>query len=356
MPAENLINHHRHVLGMANNKEPQTKPILPTHPVCDPIILDGAIGLRIDAVIFPPDLVKQAAARFTRHHHVMITGDPAKILKVEIRPKNVLPGVSRSNALKAIARDFNRVLVLLATGDLDVIGRHPELANRVRNTINDFLLSKKPNMSRTGVIASVGLALALGITGCSANASHSCGGGGGDGGGCFTGDQFVATPKGERMIASLDVGDTVVSFDHETRTFTTSVIDRIISHDGHDAKGADFGKDPLVRLTVGSGDNRVISHVTLNHPYFDPIAGKYKQLRKHQDGDTLLTRSGELPIISRETLIDGDSGKSAKETVVYNLWLKDGPASFLVDGIVVHNNGCPGGGGGSDGDSGEVGK
>lgn len=342
---------------MANNKIPKPNPILPTHPVCDPKITETGVHIKLDTVVFPMDLLRQVALRFLPKNYVTLSGDPSGELTVTIRPKSTETGLPFDrNELAAIARDFNRVLILLTTGDLDAIGKHPELANRVRNTINDFLKTNRAKLSRTGVIASVGIALALGITGCSANASHSCGGGGGDGGGCFTGDQFVATPDGERMIANLNVGDTVVSYDHEKNKFMTSVVDRIISHNGHDAKAADYGKDPLVKLTIGRGDDARVSHVTLNHPYLDPETGTYKQLRKFSPGDFLLSRSGQQPIISRDVLIDGGSSKQDKETVVYNLWLKDGPASFLVDGIVVHNNGCPGGGGGSDGDSGEVGK
>ena len=156
--------------------------------------------------------------------------------------------------------------------------------------------------------------------------------------GCFTGDQLVLTTNGELQIQFLKSGDTVISYDNKKDIFTTSLIGDIIIHDGMDSLMNNFDKYPLVELSVKVNGKIVKTNVTNNHPYFNPVSGKYEKLRDFSEGDLLKTINGDGIIMNMENLIEVSSSIEEKSTVVYNLEINQGPPTYIVNGVVVHDS------------------
>ncbi|NQZ84942.1 MAG: hypothetical protein HRU03_04445, partial [Nanoarchaeales archaeon] len=154
---------------------------------------------------------------------------------------------------------------------------------------------------------------------------------------CFMPNELISTPTGKVPIRELKEGDVIVSFDDVTGEITTSIIGDIIVHDGVDSFVHDFATFSLVNLTINVSGELVDTHVTMNHPYYDPIEKEYKKLRDFDIGAEIFVFNGTGFIVSRVDLINEKSSYDKRQTVVYNLHMSDGPHNYFVDDVLVHN-------------------
>jgi len=155
---------------------------------------------------------------------------------------------------------------------------------------------------------------------------------------CFAGPEEVMTPGGAVAIQDIQVGDLVVSYDEAFNEFTTSVVGEIIIHDGGHENINNYSKANLLEVIVAVGDTDTRTEVTDNHLYFSPDENIYKPIGTFEIGESVLSFDGRGVIKSKTVLIDGTSSAIEQQTVVYNIHMSSGPANYLVDGIVVHNN------------------
>lgn len=159
------------------------------------------------------------------------------------------------------------------------------------------------------------------------------------GGGCFLADTPVLMADGSfKKIGNILPGDVIASYDNETNKFTTSIVGKLIIHDGKDSYMNNFSAFPLIRLSVIAGNKLIILEVTKNHPFYDPVNKEFKQLWKFSMGDKLETIYGRGIIFGEKTLIDKTSSTSEKSTIVYNLEISKGPQDYMPEGVVVHNS------------------
>jgi hypothetical protein len=135
----------------------------------------------------------------------------------------------------------------------------------------------------------------------------------------------------------LKVGDTVVSYDETTNTFVTSTIGAVIIH-SQTHNPADFKTYPLLKVSIMDVQgNTKETLVTSNHPYFDSISHTYKDIGTFAIGDHVLLQDGQGTIVASEVVIDGTPLYETQTVDVYNLHMNQGPANYLVNGVVVHN-------------------
>ncbi len=168
---------------------------------------------------------------------------------------------------------------------------------------------------------------------CSSGASSSADGGGescGCTGCCFLPNAKVAVENGEVAIADLKVGDKVVSYDEATGAFGLSTIEKVVIHNKETGDEHDFINHPLMKITADNGQELI---VTSNHPILDATLKTYRSVAEFVIGDKLMTKDGEVAIAAIEKL---DETQYESQTV-YNLTLTDGPHTYMVDKVVVHN-------------------
>ena len=150
-------------------------------------------------------------------------------------------------------------------------------------------------------------------------------------GGCFLGHTLIRTPKGTQRIDTLQVGDTLLSFD-DSGTIHEATILHLHIHEN----------EPVIRFTLWGGTNL---DATPNHWVLNQF-NAFVEIGTLGDDDCLVDENGHLrPIVSRKPLGLG---------TVYNLTV-EGHHTFMAEGIRVHNAGLgPGfvagaGGGGKGG-------
>lgn len=167
---------------------------------------------------------------------------------------------------------------------------------------------------------------------------HNKDGEGGDGGGCcFEPHQSVLTMQGPLEIKDVAIGSKVVSYDEEKDRFTSSIVEKIIVHDGKISNMNNFIKHSLIKISVDINGKIFYTKVTDNHPYLDVTNKKFKPLKDFKVGDKIKTIDGEGVIISKDALIDSSSPPEMQKEIVYNLHMKEGPHNYIVNGAVVHN-------------------
>jgi len=165
-----------------------------------------------------------------------------------------------------------------------------------------------------------------------------CSGCGGDSGcGCFLKDALILTIAGEKTIQSIKENDKVISYDESNGIFITSTVGKVIIHDGIICSAADFSKAPLLELKVKIKNKVICTKVTDNHPYFDPIGKKYRQLKDFKIGELIKTVEGNAEIAGKEIIIDENSPMESRKEIVYNLHMMEGPHNYIANGAVVHN-------------------
>ena len=158
---------------------------------------------------------------------------------------------------------------------------------------------------------------------------------GGGSSGCFEKGSKIYTPQGYKAIESIKPRDIVYSFDdfdysnennnsNKGLNLKKAVVNKLLVHENFE--------DPAVVLILSNG---IELNVTLNHPFYDPVAKLYKPLWKFN--------------ISNNILYYNDSLETFEKIIIKNIFLRDffdieynlevnDTHNFLVDGIVVHND------------------
>ena len=295
------------------------------------------VVIYINKRIFPVSSVKEAAFLFKDTSWVALEENENEIL-VELKPKSIMD-------LELLAREFNNELLAQSTKEIKKVDAKPEdFISKIREVVSEFLSEEQGRISKQSILtigtilATLGLAEAV-------SASHLCEpppgeGGGGDGESCFSKNELVLTPAGIQEINKIMAGSQVVSYDEKTNMFTTSIVGQVIAHDGKRNNFANFIKYPLVNLSINVNDKIHETKVTENHPYFDVVERRYKQLKDLKVGDMVKTIDGEGTIVGKEILIDEKSPAIMHNEVVYNLHMSKGPHNYIVNGAVVHNKDC----------------
>ncbi len=158
------------------------------------------------------------------------------------------------------------------------------------------------------------------------------------GGGCFLADTPILMADGSsKEIKDIVRGDIVISYNTETKEFVSSVVNKLIIHDGKNYPLNDFSKFPLINLEVLAGNKLINLEVTVNHPFYNPINGEFKEIGEFKVGDKLKTIFGEGTIIERKEVINENSSSVKKLTIVYNLEMVGEPRNYVTNSFVVHN-------------------
>lgn len=146
-------------------------------------------------------------------------------------------------------------------------------------------------------------------------------------GGCFLPGTPVLTPNGSRPIESLEIGDSVYSFDEYGHVLSSHVLERY-----------SVVRDSYYSIRTASQ----VVNATAEHPFLTSLG--YTEVQNLHVGDIVfIFNDGHFqpqPVVSIELI--------HSPVVAYNLQV-DGPHTFLANGFAVHNKG---GGGGSSHSSG----
>ena len=133
---------------------------------------------------------------------------------------------------------------------------------------------------------------------------------------CFPASALVATPYGDRRIASFEVGDAVLSWSPAARRLVEHVVTRVLVH-----APCEFWR---VRIEYGRD---IVT--TPNHRFL--TSRGWVRADRLRPGDTLVRPNGDaqaVPVLAIES--------GARHEAAYNLFT-NGEHSFMVDGFVVHN-------------------
>jgi hypothetical protein len=167
-------------------------------------------------------------------------------------------------------------------------------------------------MSFLRMLATLGLALA---SGCEESS-------------CFAGSTMVATPRGQRAIRELAIGDEIWSYDHVTCRFAIGRVTAV-----HRSSAA------IRSIRTVNG---VLRAVTDSHPLFVPARSEFVAASAIAVSETLLHWDGdpESPPVKSEVL--GAEWPAPGDTVeVFNLTVGGAYSTFFADGFFVHNKSVP---------------
>ena len=128
-------------------------------------------------------------------------------------------------------------------------------------------------------------------------------------GGCFLGHTLIRTPKGAQRIDTLQVGDTLLSFDDFWGIHEAAIL-HVHVHEN----------EPVIRYTLWGGTSL---DATPNHWVLNQF-NAFVEIGTLGDDDCLVDENGHLrPIVSRNPLGRG---------TVYNLTV-EGHHTFMAEGI-----------------------
>ena len=161
--------------------------------------------------------------------------------------------------------------------------------------------------------------------------------GGGDSPDCFTANQLVLTPSGYVKISDVKQGEIVISYDEKLDKFTTSTVGLALAHDGIHFVNHRFEKYSLIEVGIEINGELFLTNVTENHRYYDFNDKRYKSIGEFNIGDTVKTVNGAGVVKSQKVLIDKNSSQEDRNTITYNLHMKEAPYNYVVNGAVVHN-------------------
>ncbi len=136
---------------------------------------------------------------------------------------------------------------------------------------------------------------------------------------CFTEDTLIATPTGPKAISLIEIGEQVLSFDHQMGDFKIGKVTQVFHH----------LKDMRPRVKVRlEGGTEVTA--TTNHPFWAPDSEKFMPIGEMAAGDFVFTVAGGWEKI---VAIEPTEGGPAD---VFNLTVK-GFNTYVANGIAVHN-------------------
>ena len=134
---------------------------------------------------------------------------------------------------------------------------------------------------------------------------------------CFVVGTPISTPDGETAIETIEVGDTVVAYDHDEGSEVESLVTDVLVSDAKDTFKVQVGGDTL--------------EVTGEHPFWSVTAQTYVPVKDLSVGDQVLLRNlGNQPI-------DSIVPKSQATAVpVYNITV-EGQHNYFAGNVLVHN-------------------
>lgn len=142
--------------------------------------------------------------------------------------------------------------------------------------------------------------------------------GGGGGVACFTADTLVSTPEGLKKISEIELGDTVNSFNEDTKQIEIKTVDKLVNH----------LSDKIYKISVGTD----IIETTWSHPFFTLEKGKCLA-ENLKVGDTLRTIDNRLIQITGVEIIE------QPDTIVYEIRVEDNNNYFVgnENQVLVYN-------------------
>ena len=142
--------------------------------------------------------------------------------------------------------------------------------------------------------------------------------GGGGGVACFAADTLVSTPEGSKKISEIKLGDTVNSFNENTKQIKIKTVDKLVNH----------LSDRIYKISVGND----IIETTYSHPFFTLEKGKCLA-ENLKVGDTLRTIDNRLIQITGVEIIE------QPDTIVYEIRVEDNNNYFVgnENQVLVYN-------------------
>lgn len=142
--------------------------------------------------------------------------------------------------------------------------------------------------------------------------------GGGGGVACFTADTLVSTPEGLKKISEIKLGDTVNSFNENTKQIEIKTVDKLVNH----------LSDKIYKISVKND----IIETTWSHPFFTLEKGKCLA-ENLKVGDTLRTIDNRLIQITGVEIIEQPN------TIVYEIRVEDNNNYFVgnKNQVLVYN-------------------
>jgi cysteine-rich repeat protein len=132
---------------------------------------------------------------------------------------------------------------------------------------------------------------------------------------------LVATPGGLRAIETLEVGERVYSYDHDTKKRCVRTVEAI-------------HRDVVRTVCKVRAGACVIRGVTPGHPFFDVAREAYFALNSLVKDSTLLPFESELGVGIDEVTIEESF---APQFEVFNLTVAGPEHNYFADGVLVHN-------------------
>lgn len=176
-------------------------------------------------------------------------------------------------------------------------------------------------------------------TGHSSHGSSGTWSGSGTWGSCFTYSQRILTPNGLKPIGSFKKWDEVISYNHETNEYETSIVEKFIPHDGNSFSYNDYKKYPLCKVIIKTQDGEFISiESTSNHPFYDLSENSYKFISEIAIWNQLQLHKTKGTLVAIEMLVDASYWEDCDLPIVYNLHMRESDNhNYFVEWVLVHN-------------------
>lgn len=137
-------------------------------------------------------------------------------------------------------------------------------------------------------------------------------------GSCFTGGTQVATRGGSRRISRMKAGESVLSYDVDSRELVEKRILRVFRHGPKE---------------FGALSGTPLTGVTANHPVFDTASGSFRRADElGENQGVLFLDRGEVS----QSQVVGFRPSQAGMEPVYNLAI-EGTHTYFAEGVLVHN-------------------
>lgn len=156
---------------------------------------------------------------------------------------------------------------------------------------------------------------------------------------CFTFAQRVLTPSWYMPIWSLKEWDEVISFNHDTNQYETSIIDIFIVHDWVKHWFTNYEKYSLLKVYIehDNGINTIES--TDVHPFYHPESWEYKSIIDFNIWDEIFMHKWKWILKQIDFIYDKHKyDKDIAHPIVYNLEMrKEHNHNYFVEWCLVHN-------------------
>lgn len=156
---------------------------------------------------------------------------------------------------------------------------------------------------------------------------------------CFTFTQRVLTPSWYVCIWNLKEWDTVISYNHDTNDYETSIIQDFIVHDGEKHWFTDYSQYSLFKIYVEYEDSMITIETTDVHPFYHPQSSDYKKIEDFEIWDEIFMYENKGILKKVEILFDKNKfDEKLEKPVVYNLHMRNKDNhNYFVEWCLVHN-------------------